>query len=176
MTIARLLFFYKLAHHPCFSILSYPYIQSFDLFDDLHDQETSYLKLHHYTSIICISLSQNLIDFIRKANISKSYAERLINLIQSALLQPNTLLKNYNDLLKLSSGTIICLSSQVEKYERDPARSLKIPTYSGSGIGSQFPDPVSIYFPTLPDSVSDVRIRLSCPGWFPITDPVIVHG
>ena len=36
--------------------------------------------------------------------------------------------------------------------------------------------PVSSYFPTLPESGSDVRIRLSCPGWFPTTAPVIVHG
>ena len=43
-------------------------------------------------------------------------------------------------------------------------RSLKTATHSGSGIESQFPDPVSSYFSTLPDSRSDVRIRLSCPG------------
>ena len=37
-----------------------------------------------------LSFSQNLIQFIRNANISKSNAEQLITLIQSGLPHPNT--------------------------------------------------------------------------------------
>lgn len=80
------------------------YSDTSDFFDNFHHQETNNLNLHHYTSLSCISFSKNLIDFIRKANISKSHSEHLIKLIRSALPQPNNLPKNYTDLLDLLSG------------------------------------------------------------------------
>ncbi|CAF4494968.1 unnamed protein product, partial [Rotaria magnacalcarata] len=51
-----------------------------------------------------LSFSQNLIRFIKNANISKANAEQLITLIQSGLPHPNTLPNNYAEILTLLSG------------------------------------------------------------------------
>ena len=77
---------------------------NYDFSNLMHYQQPDNLNLHIYTSINCLSFSQNIINFIRKANISKSHAQQLVDLIQSGLPQPNNLPNNYLDMLKLLSG------------------------------------------------------------------------
>ena len=78
--------------------------ENFDFTDIMHRKEKEKLTLHKYTTMDLLSFSQNLIQFIRNANISKSNAEQLITLIQSGLPHPNTLPNNYVEILKLLSG------------------------------------------------------------------------
>ena len=70
----------------------------------MHHEEKEKLTLHRYTTMDLLSFSQNLIQFIRNANISKANAEQLITLIQSGLPHPNTLPNNYAEILTLLSG------------------------------------------------------------------------
>lgn len=76
----------------------------------MHHHLIEYTNLHEYTTMDRLSFSKNLMEFIRNANIAKSNAEQLIALIQSGLPQPNTLPKNYSEILKLLSGiSISCI-------------------------------------------------------------------
>lgn len=79
-------------------------------FDDIcGDHEISDLNLHPYTTISCFSYAKDLIHFIRKTNISKTHANQLVALIQSALPQPNTLPITYSKILNLLSSNFIYL-------------------------------------------------------------------
>ncbi|CAF2104138.1 unnamed protein product [Rotaria magnacalcarata] len=77
---------------------------NYDFTDLMHYEQPDNLNLHAYTSINCLSFSHNVINFIRNANISKSHAQQLIDLIQSGLPQPNNLPIYYLDVLELLSG------------------------------------------------------------------------
>ncbi|CAF1285763.1 unnamed protein product [Rotaria sordida] len=91
-----------------------------DFSDLVPYQEKKNSHLHQYTSVSCFLFSHNLIDFIRKANISKTHAEHLINLIQSVLPQPNTLPDDYAGILNLLSvenlfiKRLICLNCKTD--------------------------------------------------------------
>lgn len=76
----------------------------YDFSDLMSYQQPNNLNLHAYTSLNCSSFSQSIINFIRKANISKSNAQQLIDLIQSGLPQPNNLPYNYQNVLELLTG------------------------------------------------------------------------
>jgi hypothetical protein len=79
-------------------------------FDDIcGHQEIPDLNLHPYTTLGCFSFAKHLINFIRKANISKSHVDHLVALIQSALPQPNTLPNTYSKILNLLSGNFVYL-------------------------------------------------------------------
>jgi hypothetical protein len=65
--------------------------------------------LHPYTTQGCLSFMRDFISFIRSANLSKSHANHLINLIQSSLPQPNALPKTYSNILNALSGKFIYL-------------------------------------------------------------------
>ncbi|CAF1475211.1 unnamed protein product [Adineta ricciae] len=68
--------------------------------DNIVYSETVYdLNLHPYTMTSCLSFSKQLIQLMRKSNISKSNANRFVKLIQSALPQPNILPKSYSAML-----------------------------------------------------------------------------
>ena len=74
-------------------------------FDDIcGDHQIPDLNLHPYTTINCFSFAKDLISFIRKTNISKTHADQLVALIQSALPQPNSLPITYSKILNLLSG------------------------------------------------------------------------
>ncbi|CAF2219173.1 unnamed protein product [Rotaria magnacalcarata] len=81
---------------------------NYDFTDLMHYEQPDNLNLHAYTSINCLSFSHNVINFIRNANISKSHAQQLIDLIQSGLPQPNNLPIYYLDVLELLSGHKKC--------------------------------------------------------------------
>ena len=79
-------------------------------FDDLvHDEEIPRLPLHQHTSMDCFSFAKDLIEFIRKANICKTHAERLVSLIHAGLPQPNAFPKTYINILDLLSGKSVYL-------------------------------------------------------------------
>lgn len=80
-----------------------------DFQDICGHQEIPDLNLHPYTNLGCFTFVKHLIDFIRKTNISKSHADDLIALIQSALSQPNTLPTTYSKILNLLSGNFVHL-------------------------------------------------------------------
>ena len=63
--------------------------------------------LHPYTSIHIHSFSRRILRFIRQTNLSKNHTKDLIDLVQSALPQPNFLVKNYANLLEMLSGEMI---------------------------------------------------------------------
>jgi hypothetical protein len=83
-------------------------------FDDIiyhHEKNDDILPLHPYTTTNWLSFSQDLIQFIRQANIAKANVQRLICLIKSALPQPNTLPKSYSQILDALSGITLFLLS-----------------------------------------------------------------
>jgi hypothetical protein len=75
-----------------------------DFEDIVCDQRMPPLDLHRYTHINNLDFSNDLLHFIRKANVSKKHAKYLVSLIQSALPQPNNFPKTYLDILDLLSG------------------------------------------------------------------------
>ena len=83
--------------------------QYLDLDDICVQQEISDVSLHAYTTLGRFSFAKGLINFIRKTNLSKTHANHLVALIQSALPQPNTLPMTYAKILSLLSGNFVSL-------------------------------------------------------------------
>jgi hypothetical protein len=70
--------------------------------------------LHNYTNVSVVDFCRSLVLFTRKSNLCKTHVKDLLDLINSALPQPNHLPTSVSSLLEKVSGTIhFCSSSPV---------------------------------------------------------------
>jgi hypothetical protein len=70
--------------------------------------------LHNHTDVSVVDFCRSLVLFTRKSNLCKTHVKDLLDLINSALPQPNHLPTSVSSLLEKVSGTIrFCSSSTV---------------------------------------------------------------